>query len=249
MKILIPKPFFFNAGDKAVILLHSFSGTSNDMRLMGRMLERNNYSVLAPMFAGHGTNEPMDILNHGGVDLWWQQVNESVKFLKDHGKKEIYIFGLSLGAVFATKAIEEISDIKAGGVFGSPILSRDFSNIRDAFMTYAKKVYEIKDVPETQKYNDLRTIDSKIDSMLMNIRKTTISVSDNLAEIKRPYFIGQGTRDKMVDPKAALQVAEMVKTASIHQYDAGHVLTINRSHKELEGDVLNFLENIEDRNA
>ncbi|APX73359.1 carboxylesterase [Companilactobacillus allii] len=245
----MPKPFFFNAGDKAVILLHSFSGTSNDQRLMGRMLERNNYSAYAPMFKGHGTNNPIDILDSGGPDEWWKQVNESVQFLKNHGKNDIYIFGLSLGAIFATKAVEEIPEIKAGGVFGSPILSNDFSNIRDAFMTYSKKVYEIKEVSETDKYADLRIIDSKIDAMLVNIRRTTNSVSDNLAEIKKPYFIGQGTRDKMVDPKAAEKVASIVGTRDFHQYDAGHVLTINRAHKELEGDVLNFLENIEDRNA
>ncbi|WP_125760749.1 alpha/beta hydrolase [Companilactobacillus hulinensis] len=249
MRILTPKPFFFNAGTKAVILLHSFSGTSNDMRLMGRMLERNGYSAYAPMFMGHGTDEPIDILDQGGPDQWWQQVNEAVDFLKEQRKNEIYIFGLSLGAIFATKAVEEIPEIKAGGVFGSPVLAHDFSNVRDAFMTYAEKAYEIREVSEIEKYANLRTIDSRIDAMLMNIRKTTAGVGDKLAEIEKPYFIGQGMRDKMVDPEAAKQVAQIVKTADFHQYDAGHVLTINRAHKELEGDVLNFLENIEDRNA
>jgi len=249
LKILTPKPFFFDSGKKAVILLHSFSGTSNDMRLMGRMLERNNFSAYAPMFMGHGTAEPMDILNLGGPDKWWQQVNDAVDFLKDHGKDEIYAFGLSLGAIFATKAVEEIPEVRAGGVFGSPVLSKDFKNVRDAFMTYAEKAYEIREVSEIEKYENLRTIDSKIDSMLLDIRNTTTSVGNKLAEIDKPYFIGQGTRDKMVDPEAARQVAQIVKTADFHQYDAGHVLTINRAHKELEDDVLNFLENIEDRNA
>jgi len=38
---LTPKPFYFDNGPKAVVLLHSFSGTSTDMRLLGRFLERH----------------------------------------------------------------------------------------------------------------------------------------------------------------------------------------------------------------
>jgi hypothetical protein len=38
-------------------------------------------------------------------------------------------------------------------------------------------------------------------------------------------------------------VAQEVKTSQLHLYDAGHVLTINRAHNQVESDVLNFLEN------
>jgi len=244
MKILTPKPFYFDAGPSAVLLLHSFSGTPNDMRLLGRFLERNNYSAYAPMFAGHGTSEPLDILTDGGPDKWWQQTIGSIEFLKSKNKTRIYIFGLSLGAIFATKALEEIPEVAGGGVFGSPIYTKGFHGIRDAFMTYAKKVYSIQqDLTEIEIDSRIRVVGSKIDSMLTDIRKTTVGVTENLAEIKRPYFIGQGTSDKLVYPDAAFKVAQEVKTSQLHSYDAGHVLTINSAHNQVESDVLNFLEN------
>lgn len=243
MKLLQPKPFFFNKGNKAIILLHSFSGTPNDMRLLGRTFERNDYSVYAPMFAGHGTSEPLDILQEGHPDKWWQQVLDAVEFLKEQGKDEFYIFGLSLGAIFATKALEEIPEIKAGGVFGSPIYADTFSNVRAAFLTYARKVYEIHDVDEFELHSKMRKVDSKIDLMLTNINKTVSKVDTKLTAIEQPYFIGQGTKDNMVDPSKAKLVAKDVKNADMHWYEAGHVLTINHAHKELEKDLLNFLEN------
>lgn len=244
MRILTPKPFYFDSGPQAVLLLHSFSGTSNDMRLLGRFLERNNYSVYAPMFAGHGTSEPLDILESGSPTKWWNQTQAAVEFLQDHGKTKIYVFGLSLGAIFATKAIEENSNVVAGGVFGSPLYNQEFSGIRNAFLTYAKKVYSIQqDLTEVEAYSKMRLVNAKIDSMLMEIKKTSIGVTEKLAEIKRPYFIGQGTSDKLVNPDAAELVARDVKTSQLHLYNAGHVLTINKAHSQIESDVLNFLEN------
>jgi carboxylesterase len=196
------------------------------------------------MFAGHGTSEPLDILNQGGPENWWQQTKEAVEFLKNQGKTQICVFGLSLGAIFATKALEEIPDILAGGVFGSPLYSTNFAEIRKAFMTYAKKVYSLQQgLSDFELDSKVRVVDSKIDSMLTSIRKTTDSVADNLAEIKQPYFIGQGINDKLVDPDAAKIVAQKVETSQLHLYDAGHVLTINSAHKQLESAVLNFLEN------
>ncbi|ALB29273.1 alpha/beta hydrolase [Companilactobacillus heilongjiangensis] len=244
MKILRPRPFYFDSGSTAVLLLHSFSGTSNDMRLLGRFLERSNYSAYAPMFAGHGTAEPLDILEFGSPEKWWQQTQEAIQFLQEQQKTQIYVFGLSLGAIFATKALEEIPEVSGGGVFGSPLGSTGYRGIKEAFLTYAKKVYSVQqDLTEIEIDSKMRIVSSKIDAKLTEIRKTSVGVTNQLAEIKRPYFIGQGTNDKLVNPDAATEVAKDVKTSQLHLYNAGHVLTINHAHSQLESDVLNFLEN------
>lgn len=60
-----PTPLFFEQGPHAVILLHAYSGSSNDMRLLARRLESENYTVLAPIFTGHATGDPADILREG----------------------------------------------------------------------------------------------------------------------------------------------------------------------------------------
>jgi Esterase/lipase len=47
-----PTPFFFEQGPQAVILLHAYSGSSNDVRLLARFLQRHDYTVYAPIFTG-----------------------------------------------------------------------------------------------------------------------------------------------------------------------------------------------------
>ena len=39
MKLASPKPFTFEGGDRAVLLLHGFTGNSADVRMLGRFLE------------------------------------------------------------------------------------------------------------------------------------------------------------------------------------------------------------------
>lgn len=249
MKIIAPKPFYFDNGPKAVILLHSLSGTPNDMRLLGRFLQRNGYSAYAPMFQGHGTREPLDILEQGGPINWWKQTEQALDYLKSQGKTEFYIFGLSLGAIFATKALEQLPDIKAGGTFGSPLFNSRFSNVRAAFFVYAKKVYQLDGLTDTQIEDKLKVIESKIDDFLDRISDETAQVSADLSNLQKPYFIGQGTHDEMVDCNGAKKAHDAASYNELHWYEAGHVLTINNAHKDLQSDVLNFLEKIEERNA
>jgi len=70
-KINLPKPLFSEKGKRAVLLLHAYSGSSNDVRMLSRRLEKENYTVYSPNFSGHGTLVPEDILDQT-TEQWWQ---------------------------------------------------------------------------------------------------------------------------------------------------------------------------------
>ncbi len=40
MKIVAPKPFTFKGGKRAVLLLHGFTGTTADVRMLGRFFAK-----------------------------------------------------------------------------------------------------------------------------------------------------------------------------------------------------------------
>lgn len=46
MKIQLPKPFLFEEGKRAVLLLHGFTGNSSDVRQLGRFLQKKWIYVL-----------------------------------------------------------------------------------------------------------------------------------------------------------------------------------------------------------
>ena len=83
MKLASPKPFTFEGGDRAVLLLHGFTGNSADVRMLGRFLEKKGYTCHAPIYKGHGV--PPEELVHTGPEDWWQDVTEAYQLLKDKG--------------------------------------------------------------------------------------------------------------------------------------------------------------------
>ncbi|EAO52930.1 Carboxylesterase [Bacillus thuringiensis serovar israelensis ATCC 35646] len=101
MKLASPKPFTFEGGDRAVLLLHGFTGNSADVRMLGRFLEKKGYTCHAPIYKGHGV--PPEELVHTGPTDWWQDVTEAYQLLKDKGFEKIAVVGLSLGGVFSLK--------------------------------------------------------------------------------------------------------------------------------------------------
>ncbi|MGR3741551.1 alpha/beta hydrolase [Companilactobacillus sp. DQM5] len=245
MSRITPKTFYFNKSEKAVILLHSYTGTPNDMRLLARKLEDQDYSVYAPLFAGHGTQDPENIITKGHPSIWWQQTIDAIEFLKKENKSEIAIFGLSLGSIFATKALEVFNnEISCGGVFGSPLFNDDHTNVHNGFVDYSKKVKEYYSQSATSSFLDQIRKESSI--ALKEINQAELDVIKDLDKIRSPYFIGQGSNDEMVNPNGAKILNERLINNGINTtfkwYEgAKHVLTINNAHHQLEDDVIEFL--------
>ena len=49
----LPKTLYGKHGKRAVLLLHAYSGSPNDVRMLCRFLEKSEYTVYAPLFEGH----------------------------------------------------------------------------------------------------------------------------------------------------------------------------------------------------
>src|SRR5690625_4478822 len=101
MKIKQPEPFTFEAGPRAVLLLHGYTGHSADVRMLGRFLEKKGYTSHAPIYRGHG--RPPEELIKTNPDEWWEDVKQAYQHLKDLGYEEIAVAGLSLGGVMGLR--------------------------------------------------------------------------------------------------------------------------------------------------
>ena len=97
MKKMVPKPFTFEAGERAVLLLHGFAGNSADCRMLARFLEGKGYTCHGPQYKGHGV--PPEELVHTGPDDWWQDVMDGYHYLKNRGHESIAAVGLSLAGL------------------------------------------------------------------------------------------------------------------------------------------------------
>lgn len=242
--IKAPEPLFLPHGQRAVLLLHAYSGSPNDVRMMARFLEKYDYTVYAPLFSGHGTLDPLDILNETD-EQWWQDSQQGVKFLKSKGYQEIAVFGLSMGGIFATRLLSELSDsLMGGGFFCSPIAPVK-TNVTENFLLYAHQV--LKQSNENVEKEKIESYRPLVENQLSKIEEQAQIAYTNLIKLRRPFFIAQAGKDEMIDAKGVFKTVERLKQTSftLNWYPmSGHVITIGPERRQLEQDVVNFLANL-----
>lgn len=237
----LPESLFFEKGPRAVLLLHAYTGSFNDVRMLARHLEKNQYTVYAPLFSGHGTQNPANILEQT-PEQWWQDAQAALAFLKEKGYKEIAVFGLSMGGVYATRilAIND-SAVIGGGAFCSPLVKRE-STIHKNFMIYAKHVLKESWNDETEQQISTNSV-----AQIEAIGRFSEELTQKLPTITQPVFLAQAGKDALIDPQVVFDAAQLLKQTrvALQWYpESGHVITVGVSRKELERDVLDFIEGL-----
>jgi len=126
--------YLLEGGRAGVLLIHGLTGTPNEMRLLGKGLNRAGFTVYGMQLAGHCGDEK-DLLQTGWQD-WYASVERAAEKLQsqvDH----FFVAGLSMGAVLALRLASQQPDRVAGvGVYG-PTFRYDGWSIP----LYARRLY------------------------------------------------------------------------------------------------------------
>ncbi len=93
------EPFFFARGPRAVLLIHGFTATPQEMRFLGAFLAERGYTVLGVRLAGHATQ--VADLAHTTWHDWAASVEDGWHLLRSAGYRHIAVAGLSLGGALA----------------------------------------------------------------------------------------------------------------------------------------------------
>ncbi|WP_306485985.1 carboxylesterase [Abiotrophia sp.] len=226
-----------------IILCHAYTGSTADVRPQAGLLNRQGYGVLCPLFTGHGTTDIQDILN-AGPEIWWQDLQEALAFMKKRYEK-VLVFGLSMGGVMAMRALcEADSQLLGGGVFNSPVISRDGLQLENRFMSFARYLAEKRgDLPAyLQTEEAVRTAHRQ---QVADIQAFARDFEDQLASIELPVYIVQSAQDELVDPEAVYDLLEALESAKISFHwceENTHVITTNRNRSDFEASLLQFIQ-------
>ncbi|MEY8370523.1 alpha/beta fold hydrolase [Aerococcaceae bacterium 50-4] len=249
MQAKIPEPFFFDGDERAVILFHAFTGTSNDVRMLGRRLNREGYTVYAPHLTGHATMDVFDLVKEGNPEAWLKDGQKAYDFMVEKGYKDIAVFGLSLGGTVATSVILN-NPVVGGGVFNTPIVTDQpitASNVPTSFMAYARKVQEYAGKSEEEINQVDQHLAQQLNTTLTGVQAMNQQIRERLNELKAPFYIAGSGQDELVDPTAGEQLADTITTAPVHLStfnSATHVITVGKYHHEFEDTVIEFLTNL-----
>ncbi|MEW9053724.1 MAG: carboxylesterase [Neobacillus sp.] len=245
MKIAQPKPFFFEGGKRAVLLLHGFTGNSADVRMLGRYLEKEGYTCHAPQYKGHGV--PPEELVHTGPEDWWQDALNGYHFLKNRGYEEIAVAGLSLGGVFSLKLGYTVP-IKGIVPMCAPMYIKSEEVMYQGILEYARDYKSREGKTEEQVEMEMEQFKKTPMSTLKALQGLISDVRNHIDMIYAPTFVVQGRHDKMINPESANIIYNKVESPmkEMKWYEeSGHVITFDKERDQLHEDIYQFLERLD----
>lgn len=115
--------FELGKGDLGVLLVHGFTGSPQSMRLWGKSLAEEGFSVKCPLLPGHGTR--WEDMQQSKWRDWTGTAQEALDELSARCKVT-FIAGLSMGGAIACYLAAENQDAVAGiSTVGAAVLNED----------------------------------------------------------------------------------------------------------------------------
>lgn len=244
MKIMKPEPFTFEAGPRAVLLLHGFTGHSADVRMLGRYLEKKGYTSHAPIYRGHGV-EPEKLLGTGPKD-WKEDVEEAYEYLLFLGYEEIAIAGLSLGGVLGLD-LAASKRIKGIVPMCTPMFFDNKTQLTKGFQSFARQYKQFQQLDEETIKQQVDNLMEQSKPLFQRLAPFIDEVSQKIDQIYAPAFIVQAVKDEMINPESADYIYNHIgsEEKNIKWYkESSHVITMDKEKDQLHEDIFAFLENL-----
>jgi carboxylesterase len=245
MKIVSAKPLTFNAGKRAVLLLHGFTGNTADVRMLGRFLEKKGYTCHAPLYKGHGV--PPEVLVQTGPEDWWKDVMDGYQLLKSMGHEEIAVAGLSLGGVFSLKLGYTVP-IKGIVPMCAPMYIKSDEVMYKGILEYAREYKQREGKSAEQIEIEMDEYQKTSMNTLKALQSLISGVRQNVDMIYAPTFVVQARHDHMINTNSANIIYNEVEShiKEIKWYEeSGHVITLEKERNQLHEDIYQFLERLD----
>lgn len=245
MKIKHPEPFTFEAGPRAVLLLHGFTGHSADVRMLGRYLEKQGYTSHAPIYRGHGGTAE-EIVEATAAD-WWDDVAAAYKHLQELGYEEIAVAGLSLGGVLALK-LAYSHKVKGVIPMCAPMFFDNEEQLTAGFIHYAKTYKELEGKNSEQVESEIKELMAHSKPVFQELGTFVEQVREETDSVYCPALVVQARQDKMINTESAHYIYDHIQSDAkeLKWYEkSGHVITLGPEREQLHADIHQFLESLQ----
>ena len=127
-----PLPISFSGGPVTVILVHGFTGSPAELRLLAEACHQRGFAVEVPLLDGHGT--VLDDLVPMKPQRWIDQLDAVIRTQLQRGQ-QVVLGGLSMGSILALQASMRWPEIQGLMLYAPPIGSRDLRRFLAPLLT------------------------------------------------------------------------------------------------------------------
>jgi len=245
------EPFEFKTNSsKAVLLLHGLGGCPYEIRTLGEFLNKNGYSVIAPLYPGHGTN-----YKNMGDYKWkdWYNIVEKTYLDMKKEYKSVYLIGFSTGGTLSLYLSQHYPVEKM--VLLSPfiyITYKWYYGLRpEAYLnSFVGNVTDYVPSSFTIPLNDPKAKKDFVSGTYFSFSATRSAlelidiVKKNLSQVNTPTLIMQSKGDDTVDIKSSKLIYESISSKEkkyIVLEKSNHLITRDYEKDIVFDEVKNFL--------
>ncbi len=189
--------FFWHAGKTGALLIHGFTATTAEVRLLGEYLHARGYTVSAPLLPSHGTTP--DELNRCKWQDWTRAVNDAYAQLAAQCAR-VFVCGESMGALLTLFLASEHPEIVSIVCYAPALITALMWRARllAPFVPYANKV------PRAPSDADARWKGYAVNPLraVVQLGKLQQEVRRRLPRIQQPILVIQGRLDQAIDPRS-----------------------------------------------
>jgi carboxylesterase len=227
-------PIFLDGGRTAVLLVHGYTGLTDELRYLGERIRDAGFTVSIPRLPGHGTRGE-DFLETSWKD-WLRRTCDEYFDLKGRFDR-VYLAGLSMGAllvlILAARFNPEKIVLGAPAITNSDRLIKLTPLMRLFFTSLPKKGYSYSGPPEyagiSEEYWNRKWAGPAAD--LYRLQRLA---RKSLPEVRSDTLIIVSEKDGTVPLKAAEIIEDGIASKKIRRItlkESGHVV-FNGSERE-----------------
>lgn len=246
--LIIPtaEPFFIPGGKIGCLLVHGFTGSPKEMRMLADSLAPEKYTILGIRLTGHATD--MEDMRHSTWRDWLASVEDGLNLLKGCTDQQV-VMGLSMGGVLSLLAAARY-DVKGVISFSAPCgLPPDPRAKLLPYITWL--------IPQVEKgkpdWRNLEAMKTHVDypayptRSVLELQKLIRIMLDELPKVKVPALMVQSHGDQGIPADSIDTIFAKISSTDKTRFwveNSGHVVIREPERELIFAEVKKFIKRI-----
>ncbi|MDK2980099.1 MAG: carboxylesterase [Chloroflexota bacterium] len=235
------KSFLWPGSSTGVLLIHGFTATTAEVRLLAEEFKQQGLTVSAPLLPGHGTT-PLD-LNARSYTDWLDCVEDAYQELKKSCGR-IIVGGESMGAVLSLYLAEQHPELCALLLY-SPAISVRTLKYAAVLKHFIPIMDKSNNDPTDKLWQGYTVYPLRAAHEFAKLQKL---VTKDLGAIHQPALILQGNQDETIDKQSGSMILRKIHSEykSLQCLsESGHVMLLGDELPLIKRTTAQFLKSID----
>ncbi len=227
---LDPSPFFLEGGPVGVLLIHGFTGSPPEMRLIGDYLHRQGFTVSGPLLPGHGAT--VEEMNRCRWTDWTGHAEQALAELKDRCET-VFVGGLSMGSLLTLYLAAHHPELPGAVLYSPAVIVADRLIYLTPFLKYlipTRPKSDDSDLTDPQAQLRLWSYEENPVFAAHELLKLLLRVRRLLPRVTCPLLILHSTRDQAIHPRSAAYTYQRAGSKDkelVTLHNSGHCITVD----------------------